>query len=143
MSAVIAMMVGLAVPASADPKNVGGTLDESGVEIDCGTEKILRDRQGWFGLIQKVDHVTQFHIRITYTNQDGDTWRYQDTGQVRFYEVDGEAHESLSGHSTNVGPGNTGWYGHWVFNIDQNTVVSLVGAAQGDIDQAACDALTG
>ncbi|MDH3261950.1 MAG: hypothetical protein OEM81_13020 [Acidimicrobiia bacterium] len=136
------LAVVLAIPAAADPKFVDGTVDEVSEEIECGAETIWRDRQGWYGLIQNVDHVSKYHIRITYRNVDGDKWRYQDTGSLHWFDVDGEAHISLSGHSTNVGPDATGWYGRWVFNLDQETVVSLVGKGQGDIDQAACDALT-
>jgi hypothetical protein len=131
--------MGLAAPAFAAPTKVGGTVVEEGFVVDCGAETILRDRHGWYGLIESVDHVTKYHIAIVYTNEDGKTWRYMDTGLVRRFEVDGEPHISLSGRSTNVGPDNTGWVGRWVSNGGE----SRTGNAQGDIDEAACESLTG
>ena len=126
-----------ALPASADPTQVDGTVEQLNFPIVCSpTETIYRDRVGWFGSVQQVNHVNKFHIRITYANQAGDTWQYMDTGTIHF----GEGFIALSGHSTNVGPGGTGWYGRWV---NRGGTETLEGRAQGDIDQAACDALTG
>lgn len=134
----------MAAPALAAPQNVDGTVSETGVEVDCAGETLLRDRHGWFGLIQNVDHVTKYHIAIVYTNDDGRQWRYMDTGLIRWFEVDGDSYISLSGRSTNVGPGDSGWIGRWVFNLaPDGGLVSLSGHGLGDIDDAACDALTG
>jgi hypothetical protein len=144
LAATTTLVMGLAAPAFAAPPKVIGTVDDDGFEVNCGAETILRDRHGWYGLIQSVDHVSKYHIAIVYTNEGGETWRYMDTGLFRSFEVDGDPYVSLSGRSTNVGPDGTGWVGRWVFNdAPDGGLVSLTGNAQGDIDLVACEALTG
>jgi hypothetical protein len=140
---VVLIVVGvLAAPASADPPNVEGTYEQFRWDHDCGSETIVRDISGWWGLLQDVDHVSKYHFTTVYTNADGRTWRYMNTGLFRWFESNGDSYESVTGRSENVGPGATTWIGRWVHNFDTGDV-SYVGQGLGGLDEAACLRLVG
>ena len=136
------LTLGTAGTALADPPadRVSG-IDEV-ADVTCeGGAVLVRERSGWVGLPTGQDlDLNYFHIAVTYANEDGDTWMFQGTGLIRFYERQGDEYISLSGHSDNIDDGN-GWYGHWELNFTTGDV-KLVGSARGNIDDAACDALT-
>jgi hypothetical protein len=76
-----------------------------------------------------------------FSNADGDTWTYIDTGRVRFFERGGVLYGSLSGRSVNVGPDQSSWIGHWVLNMETGEE-SRVGRGLGYIEDLACSMLT-
>jgi len=81
-----------------------------------------------------------YHLTWTYSDVDGSSWTYVDTGVIRVFELDGDVYVSLSGRSTNVGPDGTGWVGHWQLNTSTSHVWSA-GLGVGPIDQLACNEL--
>jgi hypothetical protein len=141
----VVVLVGLigAVPAAnagGPPENrvmvIGPIIDA----VDCDGESITRTLTGWLGI--PTDAETPFHYHLTweYSNTHGKTWTYIDTGLVRSFERNGALYLSLSGRSINVGPGDTGWIGHWELNTETNDV-SRAGHGVGAIDQLACSKL--
>jgi len=139
----VAVLVGLfgAVPsalAGGPPEGrvtiVGPIVDE----IDCDGGSITRTGSGWVGIPAGADRVPLFyHLTWVYSDAEGNTWTYIDTGLIRTFERDGVLYVSLSGRSTNVGPDGTGWVGHWQLNTS-NDDVWRAGLAVGGIDQLAC-----
>ena len=148
---VMVLALLLAIPAAADPPaaedKVEG-VDEIGETIQCDDGVIFRDREGW---VNYHRNGFNFHITITYTNSDGDTWVYQDTGRVRAWiDKSGDEYVSVSGHTTDVPPiegadvvDGDGNYGRWVLNESYPEEFSVVGSYRGVIEDAACEALTG
>ena len=141
--AVLAGLFGAVSTASAGgpPQDrvtiVGPIVDE----IDCDGASITRTGSGWVGVPADVDGLpTFYHLTWVYSNADGGTWTYIDTGLIRTFERDGVLYVSLSGRSTNVGPDGTGWVGRWELNLLTNEVWRA-GLGVGDIDQLACGAL--
>jgi hypothetical protein len=141
----IALLVGLfgavsTASAGGPPESrvtiVGPIVDE----IDCGGESITRTGSGWLGIPAGADVPLFYHLTWVYSNAEGNTWTYIDTGLVQFFERDGDLYVSLSGRSTNVGPDGTGWVGHWEQNTSNNDVWRA-GLAVGYVDQLACTAL--
>jgi hypothetical protein len=136
------LLVGLiaAVPAaSAGGGPAGATMIGPVVDsVECGGQSITRTETGWVvGDAPVVGNPTNYHITWLYSNADGKTWTYIDTGVIRTFERDGDVYVFLSGHSVNVGPDETGWIGHWLTN---NTTgeVWRAGLGLGSIDQVAC-----
>jgi hypothetical protein len=76
-----------------------------------------------------------------YSNADGESWTYIDTGLIRVFERDGVLFNSLSGRSINVGPDDSSWIGHWVLNMETNEA-SRAGHGLGYIFELACSMLT-
>ena len=142
----VVVLVGLlgAVPtasAGGPPADRVLVIDLSG-DVDCGGASLTFDVNGWVNGPFPFDatHPTNYHLMHVYSNADGESWTYIDTGLVRYFELNGVLYGSLSGRSVNVGPDNTGWVGHWVINTETNEV-SRVGRGVGYIDELACSML--
>lgn len=139
----VLLLVGLI--GAAPTANAGGppdatTLEPTVVPVDCDWGSITSTGSGWFGPAPEIGNPSNYHLTWVYSNDEGETWTYIDTGVIRLYERHGERYVSLSGHSVNVGPDGTGWYGHFV--ADQLTGdVWRAGLGVGDIDQLACSML--
>lgn len=96
---------------------------------------------GWIGLPSDHAQAGYYHLAWVYSNAEGQTWTFIDTGALRFFERDGDPYVSLTGHSRDVGPDGTGWYGHYEVNLTTGDV-SRFGHGLGEaIDQLACDRL--
>ena len=140
------VLVGLlgAVPTASagGPRDdrVSIVIDSSG-EVDCGGASLTFDTTGWANGPFDTSHPTSYHLTWMYSNADGETWTYIDTGVIRFFERDGQLYGFLSGRSTNVGPDSSGWIGHWVLNTETDDV-SRAGRGVGYIDELACSMLT-
>ena len=122
----------VATPVAAAPKgdDIKSEFDPVPDVICDGNETLEVARTGWLKF--KAWGYT-YKVRLAYTNTEGETWRYVDAGILKGI--------SVSGRSTNAGPGGTGWVGRAVFEGDG--VVTRHGRETGDLDQRACDALTG
>jgi hypothetical protein len=117
---------------------VGPIVDE----VDCDGESITRTVAGWLGIPAEADTPFHYYLTWAYSNAEGDDWTYIDTGLIRTFERDGDLYISLSGRSINVGPGDTGWVGHWQLNTVTDDVWR-VGLGVGQIDHNACTVLDG
>jgi hypothetical protein len=137
---VLVGLVGAVPTASAGgppgATSVGPVVDE----IACDGESITRTESGWFAPPPDIGSPSNYHLTWVYSNADGKVWTYVDTGVIRLYERDGNQYVSLSGHSVNVGPGGTGWIGHFVAN-QRTGEVWRAGRGIGAIDQRACSVL--
>jgi hypothetical protein len=138
----VVALVGLigAVPAASAGGPPALTIEPIVYEVDCGWGSITSTGNGWLGLPADVENPTYYHLTWEYSNAEGKVWKYIDTGLVRTFERDGVQYVSLSGHSVNVGPGETGWYGRWVFN-QLTDEVWRAGHGVGNVDQRACGML--
>ena len=141
----VVLLVGLigAVPsasAGGPPADRVITIGPIVDEVNCGGASITRALSGWVGIPAMADVPTFYHLTWVYSNTEGKAWTYIDTGLIRAFERDGQLYFSLSGRSTDVGPDNTGWVGHWELNTVTNEV-SRVGVGVGEIDQLACNML--
>jgi hypothetical protein len=140
-----ALLVGLigAVPsasAGGPPEDSVITIGPIVEEVNCDAGSLTRTQMGWVGLPADAETPTFYHLTWTYSSADGKVWSFIDTGLVRTFERDGDLYVSLSGRSTNVGPGDTSWVGHWELTTVTSDVLS-VGVGFGDIDQLACNVL--
>ena len=139
----VVVLVGLlgAVPtaSAAPPGDRISIIDFSG-DVDCDGVSLTFHTTGWARGAFDASHPTFYHLTWVYSNADGDSWTYIDTGLIRFFERDGVLYGSLSGRSTNVGPDGTGWIGHWELNTETNEV-SRAGRGVGYIDELACSML--
>ena len=140
----VVLLVGLigAVPsasAGGPPEDRVITIGPIVEEVNCDGGTITRTVSGWVGLPADVAPI-YYHLTWVYSNTEGNVWTYIDTGLIRTFQRDGQLYVSLSGRSTDVGPGDTGWVGHWELNTVTNEV-SRVGVGVGEIDQLACNML--
>jgi hypothetical protein len=145
LSAAVVALIGLVgtVPsasAAGPPEDLVTVVGPIVEAVDCDGSSITTTISGWVGLPTSADVSTFYHLDRTYSNADGNTWMYIDTGVVRTFERDGDVYVSLSGRSVNVGPGDTGWIGHWELNTFTSEVTSA-GLGAGDVDQIACSLL--
>ena len=140
--ATVAMLgIAPAAASAAPPEDqVSVVIDFSG-EVDCDGAPLTFDTTGWVDGAFDGSRPTFYHLTWVYSNADGETWTYIDTGLVRFFERDGVLYGSLSGRSTNVGPGMSSWIGHWELNIASDEA-SRAGRGLGYIDELACSMLT-
>ena len=134
-------MLSLAPSASARPPEDRVLFLDFSDTIDCDAASITFDATGWANGPFGVDHPTNYHVKWVFSNADGETWEYNDVGNIRVFERDGVLYESLSGRSTNVGPDNSTWIGHWLHNIDADET-SYAGHGLGDYFELACSMLT-
>jgi hypothetical protein len=134
-------MLGIAPVASAAPPADRVSIIEFSGEVDCGGASLTFETNGWTNGAFDAGHPSFYHLTWVYSNAAGQSWTYIDTGLIRIFERDGVTYVSLSGRSTDVGPGGTGWIGHWVLNLETNEA-SRVGHGVGYIDELACSMLT-
>jgi hypothetical protein len=139
VASVVMLSIAPAVSAAPPEDQVSIIIDFSG-EADCDGASLTFHTTGWLDGPFDASHPTVYHLTWVYSNADGASWRYIDTGLIRTFERDGITYISLSGRSTNVGPDNTGWIGHWELDTVTNEV-SRVGVGVGEIDQLACNML--
>lgn len=145
LSAAVVAVIGLvgtvpAAGAAGPPEDLVTVVGPIVETVDCDGTSITRTISGWVGLPTSADVPTYYHLDRAYSDADGNTWSYIDTGVIRTFERDGDVYVSLSGRSVNVGPGDTGWVGHWELNTFTNEV-SRAGLGVGDVDQLACSVL--
>ena len=132
-------MLSIAPVASAAPPADRVLILEDGGGVDCDVGSLTFTVSGWVTLAHQPNFF--YHLTWVYSNADGESWTYIDTGNVRFIERDGVPYNTLSGRSTNVGPDNSSWIGHWVLNMDTDEA-SRAGRGLGYIDELACSMLT-
>ena len=133
-AAFLVATVGTLVAAAPKGEDIQTEFPPVDDVICDGGETLEVTRVGW---LQPKKWGTRYKIRLVYTNKaTGDTWHYSDTGIVKPI---GEIGFTLSGRSTNVGPGDTGWAGHVVC---VEGVCTRAGRSTGDLDRVACDKLT-
>ena len=138
--ATAAMLSIAPVASAAPPDDRVSIIDFSGA-VDCDGASLTFDTSGWVNGAFDASHPTFYHLTWVYSNADGASWTYIDTGLIRTFERDGITYISLSGRSTNVGPDSTGWIGHWELNTETNEA-SRAGRGLGYIDELACSMLT-
>ena len=138
--ATVAMLSIAPAASAAPPESRVLIIDFSG-DVDCDGASLTFDTTGWANGPFDGSHPTNYHLKWVYSNDDGESWTYIDTGIIRYFERDGVLINSLSGRSTNVGPDNSSWIGHWVLNTETNEV-SRAGRGLGYIDELACSMLT-
>ena len=137
--AAIAMLA-IAPAASAAPPEDRVFIIEDGGEVECDGGLLTFTRTGWVN--GEFDPSNFFyHLKWVFSNADGESWTYIDTGRVRTFERGGVVYVSLSGRSVNVGPDQSSWIGHWVMNMDTGEE-SRVGRGLGYIEDLACSMLT-
>jgi hypothetical protein len=144
-----------AAPAAANPPEERGIRDVD-FSVDCdgdGQDDLLRHDYGWFQWLSD-DHL-KAHFVVTYANDNGATWTYQDNGMARWFEKDGEWFMSLSGRG-GATPSDLEGEGEWFVTWSGHIVIvngelgddqyqeglMRVGTSQGNIDDLACAALT-
>jgi hypothetical protein len=143
LGVVVVVLLGLigAVPTASAGGPPGATTVGPFVDvISCDGASITRTESGWAGPAPEIGNPSTYHLTWVYSNAEGKVWTYIDTGVIRTFERDGDTYVSLSGHSVNVGPDGTGWYGHFVAN-QLTGEVWRAGLGVGDIDQLACSVL--
>lgn len=104
-------------------------------DVQCNGVTITRVVDGWVNVreLAKQTLIT-YHLRITYTNDIGETFVYLDVGSARFF--DGGV--VVAGHTGGF-DGQDAYYGR---RIIQDGVDTAVGSNRGLIDELACAALT-
>lgn len=156
-AAAIALLVAVA-PAGAAPEDGGGNqfvvVFDDVFPVDCGAAGVielhvggwLKGREFQGGGTRNVELVV-FHIVLTYTNQDGATFRYVDVGpDLSYIDKDGNFVVTVTGR-----PGGTNGaslQGRWVLVFDaplpSGNLISIT--SHGNLgptsDELACDALT-
>ena len=133
-------MLGIAPTASAAPPDDRVIILDFEGEVDCDGALLTFATTGWVnGEFNPSDFF--YHLTWVFSNADGDSWTYIDTGRVRTFERGGVLYGSLAGRSVNVGPDNSSWIGHWVVNMDTGDV-ARVGRGLGYIEDIACSKLT-
>jgi hypothetical protein len=136
--ATIAMLsIAPAANAAPPPDRVFIIDDGGGVECDGGS--LTFTTTGWVN--GKPDTGFSYHLTWVFSNADGESWTYIDTGRVRTFERGGVIYGSLSGRSVNVGPDQSSWIGHWVLNTETGEE-SRAGHGLGYIEEIACSRLT-
>ena len=138
--ATVAMLSIAPAASAAPPPDRVLIIDFSG-DVDCDGASLAFHTTGWVNGAFDTSHPTFYHLTWVYSNADGESWTYIDTGLIRFFERAGVLYGSLSGRSTNVGPDNSGWIGHWELNTETNEA-SRAGRGPGYIDELACSMLT-
>ena len=132
-------MLSIAPAANAAPPEDRVLILEFSGDVDCDPVLLTFETNGWVN--GKVDGGFFYHLKWVFSNADGASWTYIDTGRVRFFERNGVPYGSLSGRSVNVGPDQSSWIGHWVLNMDTGEE-SRVGRGLGYIEDLACSMLT-
>jgi hypothetical protein len=152
--AAIALLLAIA-PAGAAPDDGNGNqfvveVDEV-FPVDCGAGGTIEGHAvGWFkgrefqgGGNRNIELIV-FHFVVTYTNEDGATFRYIDVGPDHSYiDNDGNFVITITGR-----PGSSNGaslQGHWVLVFDAaGNLISIT--SHGNLgptsDELACDALT-
>ena len=138
--ATVAMLSIAPTASAAPPEDRVLVIDFSG-DVDCDEASLTFETTGWVNGPFDASHPTFYHLTWVYSNADGESWTYIDTGLVRFFERDGVPYNTLSGRSVNVGPDDSSWIGHWVLNMDTDEA-SRAGRGLGYIDELACSMLT-
>ena len=132
-------MLSIAPAANAAPPPDRVFIIDDGGDVECDGGSLTFTRTGWVN--GKSDGGFFYHLTWVFSNADGETWTYIDTGRVRWFERDGVLYNSLSGHSVNVGPDQSSWIGHWVLNTETGEE-SRAGHGLGYIEDIACSRLT-
>jgi hypothetical protein len=132
--ATVAMLSIAPAAIAAPPEDRVLIIDVSG-DVECDGSSLTFDTTGWVN--GKPDTGFFYHLTHVYSNADGESWTYIDTGRVRFFERDGVPYNTLSGRSVNVGPDESSWIGHWVLNMETDEA-SRAGRGLGYIDELAC-----
>jgi hypothetical protein len=155
--AAIALLLAV-VPASAAPNDGNGNqfvvvVDET-VPIDCGAGGTIEGHaSGWFkgrefqGGGNRNIELTVFHLVLTYTNEDGATFRYIDVGPDHSY-IDNDGNFVITITGRPGGSNGASLQGHWVLVFDApppaGNLISIT--SHGNLgptsDELACDALT-
>jgi hypothetical protein len=111
--------------------------------VSCGGGLTLSAHaEGWFQIRvfeqpgNRNVELDIFHATITYTNVDGETFRFQDVGPDHYYIEDGNLIVAVTGRSS-----ASGVIGHFVLNLDTNEVELIAGNEFGSPDALACEAL--
>ena len=138
--ATVAMLSIAPAASAAPPEDRVLILDFSG-DVECDGSSLTFHTTGWVNGAFDASHPSFYHLTWVYSNADGETWTYIDTGLVRFIEREGVPYSTLSGRSINVGPDNSSWIGHWVLNMETDEA-SRAGRGLGYIDELACSMLT-
>ena len=155
--AAIALLLAV-VPASAAPNDGNGNqfvvvVDET-VPVDCGAGGTIEGHaSGWFkgrefqGGGNRNIELTVFHLVLTYTNEDGATFRYIDVGPDHSY-IDNDGNFVITITGRPGGSNGASLQGHWVLVFDApppaGNLISIT--SHGNLgptsDELACDALT-
>ena len=154
MLIAVGMLVALAAPVSAAPADGNGNKSVEvlvgGGVLECGEGDLDVHVEGWEqgkefnGEGNRNLGLTVFHLDVTYTNSEGDTWVWRDRGPDRVY-FDGEFFFlAISGRA---GANNIG---HLVVNLDTFEIVLQAGQTpfggepfEGSPDDFACETLVG
>lgn len=132
-------MLSIAPAASAAPPADRVLILDFSRDVVCDGSSLTVNSTGWVTLAHQPNFF--YHLTHVYSNADGESWTYIDTGNVRFIERDGVPYNTLSGRSINVGPDDSSWIGHWVLNMETDEA-SRAGRGLGYIDELACSMLT-
>jgi hypothetical protein len=152
--AAIALLVSIA-SAGAAPGDGNGNqfvivVDEV-VPVDCGAGGTIEGHAGgWVkgrefqgGGNRNIELVV-FHLVLTYTNDDGETFRYIDVGPDHAsVDKDGNLVITVTGRPANTNESSL--QGHWVLVFDAaGNLISITphGNLGPTSDELACDALT-
>jgi hypothetical protein len=81
--------------------------------------------------------LTIFHIVVTFTNEAGETFVFNDVGPDRVYVKNGQLFIAITGRST-----GSNVIGHVVQNLTTGETVLEAGKEFGSVEEQACKALT-
>ena len=152
--AAIALLVSIATAGAAPGDGNGNqfviVVDEV-VPVDCGAAGMIEGHAaGWVkgrefrGRGNRNIELVVFHLVLTYTNDDGETFRYIDVGPDHSYvDKDGNLVITVTGRPANTNQSSL--QGHWVLVFDPaGNLISITphGNLGPTSDELACDALT-
>lgn len=148
------LLMSLAVPGVAAASGDNVTNIDISTSVDCGGTILDGQAQGWLYFHESASADSRwdaahfsFHLTWTFSNADGETWSFIDSGTATARTVDGERVEAVSGHSKTAPPDESSInYGRWVINRGTESEpsydpIKVVGNKLGYFDQAVCDAL--
>ena len=147
---VVAAPAGAGAPSDGNGNQFVVVLDEV-FPVDCGAAGTIEAHVGgWFkgrefqGGGNRNIELLVFHIVLTYTNEDGATFRYIDVGPDHS-SIDKDGNFVLTVTGRPGGTNDASLQGHWVFVFDPaGNLISVTphGNLGPTSDELACDALT-
>ena len=126
-------------PSPSPSKDV--VLVDDDFRIRCPGGDILEGHLGGFFQVMGESGgnlaLNIFHLVFTFTNEEGETFVFNDVGPDRVYVKNGEIFIAITGRST-----ATGIIGHVVQNLTTGETVLEAGKEFAPLEEQACEALT-
>ena len=102
--ATVAMLTIAPAASAAPPEDRVLIIDFSG-DVDCDGASLTFHTTGWVNGPFDASHPTNYHLKWVYSNADGESWTYIDTGNIRYFERDGVVYQFVVGSVDQRGTG--------------------------------------